>query len=392
MADISLQEALIDHLAQWGLRRFTSDDAYFQWQRQALSSQELSDLHRFIEQKRRGAPADEIAFYDLTANPRILPVLYSQRYEYYREIGSRVASCIGDARTVLDFGCGVGILTTFYAKQFPDSMIVGLDRSPASIARAKEFAAASGLKNVRFECLDMTGQPLEGMYDLIVSTHALVQAEQDPGVPSRDWTTFDRAHDRKQQQAFEACTGIGLRLDRLGAALASQGRMVVFEKTRQLARRIPFQRALAARGLSMIDRPEPIRHLLVEEVADDGPFYLLQKDVQGIIEWDESPEPDEGRPCNPATWTTAPMESGEPLYENHHPSAQRAWRSLPQRTILKETTRTEPDGRQMHIELGRAEGNLYIYCANTFDQRQLVVVEPANAGMLETYYQEIVSE
>ena len=391
LADTSLQVAITDHLSSWGLRRFESDDAYFQWQRQALSAQELSDLRRSVEAKRGGAPADEVAFYDLTANPRILPVLYSQRYEYYTEIGSRVASRIRGAKTILDFGCGVGILTAFYAKQFPDRVFVGLDRSAASIARAKESATASGLKNVRFECLDVTGESIHGTYDLIVATHALVQAEQDPGMPSRDWTTFERAHDRVRQQTFEERTGIGLRLDRLSEALAPQGRMIVFEKTRQLARRVPFQRALAARGFSLIEQPEPIRYLLVEEVAEDGPFYLLQKGGQGAMGWEESPEPDEGRPCDPATWTTAHGGSDEPLYENHYPSAQQAWQNLTHRSIKKETTRTEPDGRQMHVELGRATEGLYLYCANTFDQRQLVVVEPAGVAMLETYYQEIVT-
>jgi hypothetical protein len=32
---------------------------------------------------------------------------------------------------------------------------------------------------------------------------------------------------------------------------------------------------------------------------------------------------------------------------------------------------------------------MYLYCANTFDQRQLVVVEPGRAAMIETYYREI---
>jgi len=35
-------------------------------------------------------------------------------------------------------------------------------------------------------------------------------------------------------------------------------------------------------------------------------------------------------------------------------------------------------------------GGVYLYCANTLDQRQLVLVEPARRGMLESYYQEIV--
>jgi hypothetical protein len=46
--------------------------------------------------------------------------------------------------------------------------------------------------------------------------------------------------------------------------------------------------------------------------------------------------------------------------------------------------------RQLHIELGRSEGLVYLYCANTFDQRQLVIVERARAAMLDSYYREII--
>jgi hypothetical protein len=64
---------------------------------------------------------------------------------------------------------------------------------------------------------------------------------------------------------------------------------------------------------------------------------------------------------------------------------------LQNRHLLKENTRQEPDGRQLHVELGQAEEGVYLYCANTFDQRQLVIVEPARRDMLEVYYQEIVN-
>jgi SAM-dependent methyltransferase len=383
-----IRTALHEHLAWWGLKRFTSDADYFVWQRQQLSAADLNQLNAQVERKRGGDPRDEIAFYDLTAQPHILPVLYSQRYEYYSAIGPRVAARMGEARTILDFGCGVGILTTFYAGQFPDKSFVGVDRSPASIARAQERASALGLKNVRFECVDAAQQSPSDSYDLCVATHALVQAEQDPGLPSRDWTTFERANDLQVQRAFEERTGIGSRLDWLCSAAVSNGCLIVFEKTRQLARRVPFQRALAARGLQLIEQPEPIRYLLVEEVADDGPLYVLQKGSPGALNWDEFPEPDEGLSFDPATVRTSVTDSDAPLYENHQPSAQRLWEKFQGKNILKETTRQETDGRQMHVELGTSEGLIYLYCANTFDQRQLVMVKPARAAMLETYYEE----
>lgn len=384
-----LQDALHTHLARWGLRHVLSDDDYFAWQRASFSSDDLNQLNQQAERKRSGALRDEVAFYDLTAQPHILPVLYSQRYEYYREMGARVAARISPAQSVLDVGCGVGILTTFYAQQQPDTAFVGIDRSPASIAVAREQAGRLGLTNVRFECLDIEAAPLAGSYDLIVATHALVQAEQDPGIPSRSWQTFERVRDGFQQADFERRTGIGVRLDRLGGVLAPGARFILFEKTRQLARRVPFQRALAARGWQLAEQPEPVRYRLVEEVADDGPFYVLRQGGEGDGPWDESPEPDEGPPMNAGLLRERPHDPTAPLHENHWPSAQRAWEQLPDRTVMQECTRQEVDGRQLHVELGRIAGGIYLYCANTFDQRQLVIVAPDRVADLEGYYQEI---
>jgi hypothetical protein len=67
-----------------------------------------------------------------------------------------------------------------------------------------------------------------------------------------------------------------------------------------------------------------------------------------------------------------------------------AWEQLKNRGVTQETTRQQSDGQQFHVELGTAEGMRYLYCANTFDQRQLVIVESARVAMLEDYYREII--
>ncbi len=391
MIEDVLLQSLHSHLAGWGLRPFTLDTVYFQWQRENISSAELAALHRQAEQKRSGSSSDEVSFYDASAHPNVLPFLYSQRYHYYLAIGLRVAHRIGEARSILDVGCGVGILTTFYARRHPDKTFVGIDRSPLSIARAQEQAKALNLTNVHFECLDFDLTPPSCSPDLVLATHALMQAELDPGIPSRSWNTFDRTGDGHQQADFERRTGIGIKLDRIRDLLTPKGRMIVFEKTRQLARRVPLQRALAARDLGLIEQPDVIRYSLVEEVVDDGPFYVLGRGSSCQFLWDESPEPDEGLPFDRTRLKTVSNDPGAPLYENHWPSAQYAWEQLYDTRILKEITHQEPDGRQLHVELGQAEEGIYLYCANTLDQRQLVIVEPARAAMLESYYQEITS-
>lgn len=391
MNSSALSDQLHAHLAQWGLRLCLSDADYFAWQREALSAADLNQLNAQVERKRSGGRQDEIAFYDLTAQPYILPVLYSQRYEYFVEIGRRVLSRIGAATMALDFGCGVGILTTFYARHCPETQFVGIDRSPQSIAVAQFHARQLGLNNVRFECCDIDVDHFAGSYDAIIATHALVQAEQEPGIPSESWNTFARAQDERQQTAFERRTGIDVRLDRLSAVLSPGGRMIIFEKTRQLARRVPFQRSLARRGLHLIECPELIRYCLVEEAADDGPFYVMQRKSSLSLVWNEAPEPDEGLPFDRAMAQSTSQDPDAPLYENHWPSAQQAWESLGDRLVQQEETRREPDGRQMHVELGSAEGHAYLYCANTFDRRQLIVVEARRKGLLDSYYREILS-
>ena len=166
--------------------------------------------------------------------------------------------------------------------------------------------------------------------------------------------------------------------------------MIVSEKTRQLARRVAFQRALAGRGLQLMRPAEPIRYRSIEEVVEDGPFYVLKKGGQATVGWDELPELDDGALFDLNAMIANSVDPNGPLYENHGPSAQVAWEELPERTVTHELTREEPDGRQVHVELGIVNETRYLYCANTFDQRQLVLMEEARATILEAYYQEII--
>ncbi len=471
---------LVDHLQWWGLRRFDSDPAYFRWQREALSAGEITHLNHLVEEKRIPAAGatQEVAFYDFTARPQILPVLYSQHYDYYMALGPLVADRIEGAHSVLDFGCGPGILTSFYARQFPDIALVGIDRSEPSVRAAQERASALGLKNIRFEQVDVEHRAVPGAYDLIVSTHALLQSEADPGIPSATWETFDRLSDQHSQADFEARTGLCARLDALCRALTPHGRLIVFEKTRQWARRVPFQRAFSARGFEPLESPLLLRYLLVEEVADDGPFYVLARRSTVVgsgqgVPWEETPEyreEDELYRCDNraarSVWERLPDRfvthvefwevptfgsvraergkaagglaylylsagsrvigilvggqvavdamtqntdgisaflqstngssasptdlAGLPLYENHTVTAQFVWSRLSNREILRTSTLDGLGGRQMHVELGKVPNLSYLYWANTFDQRQLVIVEEARAPILEQYYQEFL--
>jgi SAM-dependent methyltransferase len=389
MTNDSLRPLLREHLAWWGVKRFTSDRDYFAWQRQQLSSDDLRRLSHDAERKREGDRHDEIAFYDRTASPTIFPVLYSQRYEFYEEIGQRICASLASEEIVLDFGCGLGILTTFYARQFPEKSFVGIDRSRASIAVAQQKAAELRLGNVRFECVDAETASLPGFYDSVITAHALMQAEHDPGLPSLSWRTFGRGQDPSQQFAFEQRTGLAMRLDRVCDVLRPRGRLILCEKTRQLARRVPFQRSLARRGFGLVEPAEGIHYRSVEEVVDDGPFYLVQRGLQDSSAWNEMPERDEGLPFAQGTVHSV-SDPEKPLYENHWPSAQGVWEKLRDRIVVEEATRQHPDGQQVHVERGTADELSYLYCANTFDQRQVVIDKRTRPAIIDAYYQEII--
>ncbi len=82
-----------------------------------------------------------------------------------------------------------------------------------------------------------------------------------------------------------------------------------------------------------------------------------------------------------------------PVYEHHGPAAEQVWRMLPERVVMREKTDEEVDGRQRHIEYGRCAGKFhYLYWANTYDQRQIVMMDRERCALLDDYYAESVGE
>ena len=471
------------HLAEWGLRRFPDEASYSAWQRQSLSVDQLRLLRQAAQTRHERGDADR-DFYDLAASPDVLPVLYSQRYGYYHVLGPEIVNVLDGGRRVLDVGCGVGILTTWYAACFPNVTFLGIDRSLKSIEVAQRFAQSVGLDNVSFRRCEIPHHEIPGTFDTIVSTQALFQSESDPGLPSRSWKTFERDRDKRQQHELEERTGIGPRLDWLLQVLDSRGRFVFFEKAVHLGRRVLFQRALEARGCVPIADPRLLTYSELGESVEEGPLYVMKQVTTvpaATFREDLQDDPQQGlyrcrgsradfvysrlpkddahseqvvmnvgkrdgayetgrtggglgyvRLTIPGTfsgllvgtmelqplmtelvrhalrdgqgpietrlariWPDPENDSPEqaPLYENHSPAAQQVWLKLPGRSVLQQRTDEEADGRQRHVEYGRCAGNVqYLYWANTFDQRQIVIMEQERRALLETYYAEAIGE
>ncbi len=488
MGGISRQDSnaiLIRYLQSWGLREFHDEPSYYEWQRTELSPQNLLELQTLVELRQGGANEQaDIQFYDLLAKPPLLSVLYSQRFDYFLQIGLLISPRLSLAKHVLDFGCGVGILTCFFAQQHPDVQFVGMDRSARSIEIAQEEARKRHLSNVQFRVIQNLEFPLGEMFDCILSTQVLFQSEREPGLPSLNWKTFERTKDSFQQEEIEARVGLDRRLDFLLRMLSFDGRLICFEKTWNLGRQILFQRALSRRSLSLVSDPISCTYHELGEARIDGPLYEVSRSSGPVFHlWSEAAchrngetlyrcmgdvaermgralgcsQPQEiargehrtlgpwvfqiglweqalawgvcetdsgfrglilGSPKDKdfilqifekardlvnsefedflqSFWGTMrddPQSDSTPGYENHFPSAQNIYWALPQKVIQQESTYANGQGKEMHMEVGTTDTFQYFYWANTFDQRQLVLIDENRADILHEYYQESLQD
>lgn len=487
--DHLLLARLEKYLHSWGLREFLDESLYFSWQQTCLTRDQLLTLEALVERRTKensqeGSGTADIEFYDFVSQSAVLPVLYSQRYDYYRQLGMALCRRLLSAKRVLDFGCGVGLLTTFFAKEFPDVEFVGVDRSAQSIAVAEQEANKRHVKNVSYHIRDVSRESLPGSYDVILSAQAVFQLENNPGLPSMGWQTFQRRIDMPEQVMWEKRLGLTSRLDNLMAVLEPNGRMVFFEKTGHLGRRILFQRALARRGFYTLQKPMPLTYRAIDEYVIDGPLYEVSHFSKGNAPlWNEDPirTPGDslygcgGKVANHmgmvllahcplaqeigksprwgdwqislGTWRQAlaylffkscsgvsalltggmadlPLltekfellrqhpedqadqlidqtwgsffgdaaDDDQPGYENHSCSAQEIYAALPLKVIEKEFSSDGEDGKAMHLEFGRSDSLWYFYWANTFDQRQLVLVGNLGEQMLRAYFEDSLRE
>jgi 2-polyprenyl-3-methyl-5-hydroxy-6-metoxy-1,4-benzoquinol methylase len=69
--------------------------------------------------------------------------------------------------SLLDVGCGSGVMTNLIASVYPHCPILGIDRDEDGIEYAKGQAAQNGLRQTRFQALDIESDFPKGKYDAI---------------------------------------------------------------------------------------------------------------------------------------------------------------------------------------------------------------------------------
>lgn len=169
----------------------------------------VDDFERFVVQRHGAAGA---AFLDLSHGradatqeeadyPQLVKRLYTAKnasWELSRDVtsqfaGRQYANYLSlfvaakeppTATRILDIGCDNGIATCFYASQFPDAEVIGVDRCAEGIACANHLARILGLKNVAFIHGDAFRSDLEsrnaGACDLVAMTLSGYEALEDP--------------------------------------------------------------------------------------------------------------------------------------------------------------------------------------------------------------------
>jgi SAM-dependent methyltransferase len=79
----------------------------------------------------------------------------------------------------LDAGCGTGVFTFELARRMPDATIVGADIDREQLEDNRRVLGELGLKNVRFEEIDLTRLSDEDRFDWILSVDNLEHIEDD---------------------------------------------------------------------------------------------------------------------------------------------------------------------------------------------------------------------
>jgi tRNA (cmo5U34)-methyltransferase len=88
--------------------------------------------------------------------------------DFYRAAVELIPFSCDRAIRVLDLGCGTGLLAGFVAEAFPCSELTLVDLAPEMLRLARERMAPVGGR-VRFIVSDYSREPIEGVFDAIVS-------------------------------------------------------------------------------------------------------------------------------------------------------------------------------------------------------------------------------
>lgn len=207
---------LTEHLRQYGIRYF-SNDQYWAWGGEQLGERIVEKLTRLREplQEARATPDEVHAFYDFISDQKIGAVVHSMKADAIRASGEAIEKCIRDRTRILDVGCGLGYLTSWYARINPVCHVVGVDYSEKTVRQARRLAGHLGIRNIEFQVANIAENATGGTYDAVVDSQCLsILDSVSPGIVMHCLTNL---------RAALAPDGILVSISAIGDCATAQG-------------------------------------------------------------------------------------------------------------------------------------------------------------------------
>jgi len=167
--------SLQEHLTVYNIRCFGDQPAYESWAEQQLGHrwrQRLDAAYGCLH-ARSLSREDVRKTFDCSSHTKIAQVNLSGIFPTVFGVGDAIGKLIQDRKRVLDLGCNIGHLTTWYALTDADRHVTAVDFSPPCVHAARVKARKLGLTNVDFEVGDVEACDLTGTYDAVVESSCL---------------------------------------------------------------------------------------------------------------------------------------------------------------------------------------------------------------------------
>lgn len=176
--NFNIKSRLESHLVNYGLRFFNSIDDYNLWFKSQLNSNKIADdtkkkyLNYIYKNNKYYSYKLPLEFYDLIANNQILFLItLSMKSKDILLSGNSIIKSLRPNSNILDFGCSLGYLTSFYSTIIKDLNAIGYDESKKSIDRASKLFHKKKYPNLTFT--SNINKIKHEIFDYIVDTQCL---------------------------------------------------------------------------------------------------------------------------------------------------------------------------------------------------------------------------
>jgi 2-polyprenyl-3-methyl-5-hydroxy-6-metoxy-1,4-benzoquinol methylase len=170
-----MRDRLLNHFREYGLEHFCDEAVYDTWLREKLGRrlEKINRMRNRFPMEGPGDPGETRGFFDYISDPRTYGPLSSGQADDLAQAALAITNAIEGRARVLEVGCAVGMMSTWFARADAERSVVGIDFAGACVVRARRKASALRVPNVSFEVGDVTRNLPEGPFDAIVDAATL---------------------------------------------------------------------------------------------------------------------------------------------------------------------------------------------------------------------------